>query len=416
MQEHYEDVRETRQLPEGSLNGRPDDGLWTALGTLFRWRWFVAGVTAIVAVAAVVISLLMPNWYAATVRVLPPEASAGNPLASALLRGTGSAASALLGGVSSDYARYLAILSSRRVMKSVVEEFDLINAYGLDDSEYPLEYTIAELEENVSFPVDEEYEFLAVVVLDKDRERAADMANFMVRQLNTINSELASLNAASYRRFVENRYNEAQVALDSVLDASQAFQAQYGVIDLDVQSQAYFGQLASLEASATLAEVQYEAQLAQLGPDNEEVQALRAVAQAAQGKVRAMLEGRESVLPIPRGAMSGVSREYIDLQRELAVQTQILEVIGPLYEQARFEEEKTVEAVQVVDAAEVPTMKAKPVRSVIVVVATLTGFLLAVVFVLLRGWWQRSYPYVSKRLRISVEKAGPRRKKVPIPN
>jgi capsule polysaccharide export protein KpsE/RkpR len=301
-------------------------------------------------------------------------------------------------------------------MKGVVEEFDLINAYDLEDSKYPLEYTIAELEENVSFPVDEEYEFLAVVVLDKDRERAAEMANFMVRQLNTINSELASLNAASYRRFVEGRYEEAQIALDSVMDATQAFQSEYGVIDLGVQSQAYFGQLASLEASATLAEVQYESQLAQLGPENAEVQALRAVAQAAQGKVRAMLEGRESVLPIPRGAMSNVSREYIDLQRELAVQTQILEVIGPLYEQARFEEEKTVEAVQVVDAAEVPTMKAKPVRSVIVVVATLTGFLLAVVFVLLQGWWQRSYPYVSKRLRISVEKAGPRRKKVPIPN
>ncbi len=415
MQE-FDDVQEPLQRADSSLNGRPSDGMWTALGTLYRWRMFIAGVTGLVAVAAVVISLLLPNWYAASARVLPPEAGGASPLASALLRsGAGSAASALLGGVSSDYARYLAILSSRRVLSSVVEEFDLVEAYDVEDSEHPSETALRMLEENVSFPVDEDYEFLSVVVLDQDRQRAADIANYMVRQLNAINSELASLSASTFRQFVESRYEESQTVLDSVLDATQAFQSQYGVVDLDVQSQAYFNQLASLEASATLAEVQYEAQLAQLGPENEEVQSLRAVARAAQGKVQALLEGRESVLPVPRGAMSGVARAYVDLQRELTVQSEILEVIGPLREQARFEEEKTVEAVQVVDPAVPPVRKAKPRRSVIVVVATLSGFLLTVLFVLLYSGWQRRSAYVTRRLRASVEKSTPR-KKVPIPN
>jgi capsule polysaccharide export protein KpsE/RkpR len=416
MQEHEEEVREPMPLSEGSTNGRADDGMWSALGTIFRWRVFIAGFTGLVAVGAIVVALLLPNWYAASVRVLPPEASAGNPLASALLRGTSSAASALLGGVTSDYARYLAILSSRRVLDSVVEEFDLIRAYNLEDSQYPHEYAVAEFRENVSFPVDDEYEFLSVVVFDKDPQRAADIANFMVRQLNAINSELSSQNAANYREFVEGRYEEARVALDSVLDATQAFQRQYGVVDLDVQSQAYFSQLASLEANATLAEVQYESQLAQLGPENPEVQALRAVAQAAQEKVQAMLNGSEAVLPVPRGSMSNVARAYADLQREFAVQTRILEVIGPMYEQARFEEEKTVEAVQIVDRAVPPPIKAKPQRSVLVVVSTITGFLLAILFVLSYDWWQRRYLYISRRLRTSVERGAPRRKKAPVPH
>ncbi|HYE57832.1 MAG TPA: GNVR domain-containing protein, partial [Rhodothermales bacterium] len=361
-------------------------------------------------------SLLLPNWYAASVRVLPPETSGANPLASALLRGgAGSAASALLGGISSDYARYLAILSSRRVMSSTVEEFDLVAAYDLEDAPHPHEAAIKQLEDNVSFPVDENYEFLSVVVLDKDPRRAANMANFMVRQLNAINSELASQNAASYRRFVQRRYDEAQMALDSVLDATQVFQQRYGVVDLDVQSQAYFSHLASLEANATLAQVQYEAQLAQLGPNNEEVQALRAVAAAAERKVQDVLAGRESVLPVPRGAMSSVARAYVDLQRELTVQSQILEVIGPLLEQARFEEEKTVEAVQVVDAAVPPVRKAKPRRSLLVITATLTAFLLTSLFVLAYAWWQRRYAYLAHRLRTSVEKSAPR-ERVPVSN
>jgi LPS O-antigen subunit length determinant protein (WzzB/FepE family) len=200
-----------------------------------------------------------------------------------------------------------------------------------------------------------------------------------------------------------------------VLDATQAFQRQYGVVDLDVQSQAYFSQLASLEASATLAEVQYEAQLAQLGPDNEEVRALRALAVSAEGKVDDLLEGRESVLPVARGAMSTVARAYVDLQRELTVQSQILEVIGPLLEQARFEEEKVVEAVQVVDPAVPPARKAKPRRSIMVILATLSGFLLSVLFVLAYAGWQRRYTYLTRRLRASVDRAAPR-KKMPIPN
>ncbi len=407
MQENRRETARPLLHEEGSLNGRAEDTLWTALGTLFRWRWFIAGITSLVAAAAIAFSLSMPNWYAASVRVLPPESSGGNPLTSALLRSTGSAASALLGGVSGDYARYLAILSSQRVLGSMVEEFDLVTAYDLQDSPHPREQALALLEANVSFPVDDDYEFLSVVVLDQDPRRAADMANFMVRRLNEINSELSSSNAANYRRSVEMRYDEAQAALDSVLDATQAFQQRYGILDLDVQTRAYFDQLASLEAGATRAEVEYEALLAQLGPDNPEVGALREVATAASGKVRSVLEGREGALPVPQGEMSNVARAYAELQREFIVQEQTLEVIGPLFEQARFEQEKTVEAVQVVDSAVPPVRKAKPARSVIVVTAALTGFLLVVLFVLLYAWWQRRHTYLARRLRASVEKRAP---------
>ncbi len=273
MQENHYEAREPRLREEGNLNGRAVDDVWLAVGTLFRWRRFIIGLTALVAVAAVVISLLLPKWYEASVRVLPPENSAGGGLAAALLKGPGSAASALLGGVSGDYARYLAILSSRRVLMSMVDEFDLVTEYELEDTSSPREWALMELEQNVAFPVDENYEFLSVVVLDQDPERAAAMANYMVKRLNEINSELSSQNAANYRQFVEMRYREAQAALDSVLDATQDFQKKYGVLDLDVQTQAYFDNLATLQANVTLAEIEYEALSAQLGADNPQVRA-----------------------------------------------------------------------------------------------------------------------------------------------
>lgn len=390
---------------EAGERGTPD-GLWLALGALFRWRWFLAGVTTLVAIAAVIISLTLPNWYAASARVLPPESSGANPLTAALMRNAGSAASALLGGVSSDYARYLAILSSRRVLESAVEEFDLERVYKVQDKEAPREEALRQLADNVSFPVDEDFEFLSIVVLDQDPRRAANMANFLVRRLNEVNTELTSQSASSYRQFIEGRYEEAEMALDSVLSAGQAFQRRYGILDLGVQTQAYFTQMAELRGREVAAQIQAEALRTQYGPENEEVRMLDQVAASTQARIAELLGGGEATFPIPQSEMSNVARQYVDLQREAAVQGQILEVIQPLLEQARFEEEKRVEAVQVVDAAVPPQKKAKPRRSILVATATLSGFLLAALFVLLYSSWRRNANLIAYRLRASSSRAG----------
>lgn len=377
-------------------------GIWFALGALLRGRWIILGLTVLVAASAVAISLRLPDWYASSVRVLPPESSGANPLTAALMKNAGSAASAFLGGPSSDYARYLAILSSRRVLEGLVDEFDLVEVYDLQDVPAPREEALRLLGTNISFPVDEDFEFLSVVVLDRNPRRAAAMANSAVARLNEINTELSSRNAATYRQFVQRRYDEADAALDSVLTAGQAFQRRYGIMDLDVQTEAYFSQLAELRGQATAAEIQYQAMNAQYGPENEEVLMLGRVAAAANGKISEMMAGGEATLPVAQGDMSNVARQYVDLQREAAIQGQILEVVQPLIEQARFEEEKRVEAVQVVDAAVPSVKKAKPSRSVLVATATLSGFLLSCLFVIALATWRRTSGYVSERLREAV--------------
>ena len=102
---------------------------------------------------------------------------------------------------------------------------------------------------------------------------------------------------------------------------------------------------------------------------------------------------------MPQDSVPGVVRQYAALELEQMIQTRILEVIGPLYEQARFDEEREAEAVQVVDYAVPPKLKAKPKRAVIVVAAALSAFLLAALFVLLYTWWQRRHAYFARRLR-----------------
>ena len=390
-------------------NGSPQDrerraqterAFWDVLGRLYRWRYFILLVTGGVAVAAVVLSLLLPVWYRASARVLLPASGGGSSLAASLLSNLPSAASALLGGgPAGDFTRYQAILTSRTLMEQAVDSFELVRVYELEESPRPIEQAVAALRGNTDFEIDLEFEFLSVLVYDRDPQRAADLANFLVRGLNRRNAELSAQSAATYRRFAERRYLEARQAIDSLLDANQRFQQAYGLFDLTAQTEAFLTQLAELRAGGVQAQVQYEALRDQFGPDNAQVRALQDVVRAADRQYRRALEGSEEVLPVAQDSVPGVVREYASLELERMIQTSILEVVGPMYEQARFDEEREFEAVQVVDYAVPPKRKAKPKRAVIVVAATLSAFLLAVLFVLLYTGWQRHHAYFARRLR-----------------
>ncbi len=387
---------------ERERSERAEATLWTVAGRLYSWRKFVVGVTGGVAVSAVVISLLLPNWYRASARVLVSDAQSGG-LSSAILGNLPAAASALLGGgPGGDYTRFLAILTSRSMMEAAVDSFNLIRVYDVEDTESPLEDAIRELRDNAEFEIDMEYDFLHVAVLDKDRERAAQMANFFVRRLNDVNARLSSESASNHRRFIQNRYFEARAEMDSLLNATQRFQQRYGVFDLPAQAENFFEQVATLRQSALEAEISHEALLAQYGPDNAQVRSMNAIAQAANRKYRQALEGHEELLPVPRAEVPTVAREFVALELEGTIQRTILEVLGPLNEQARFQEERETQAVQVVDEAVPPDRKAKPKRSIICILATLTAFFLSIGFVLVYEWWRRNHHVILQRLKFSA--------------
>ncbi len=392
---------------DAARRDRAERTLWTTLGTLYRWRRFILGVTGVVALLAVVITLLTANWYRAETRLLLPARSGTGLVSAAFLDNLPSAAKSFLGGSGGDYARYLTVLTSRTLYENVVDSFNLVQVYETAESQTPRQDALRTLADNVEFLIDDEYEFLSVAVNDTDRQRAADMANYFVAQLNDINAQLSSQSARGFRLFVEDRYNKTVAELDSVLLAVRVFQEKYGVLDLPKQGEQFFEYLATLRLAAIEAEGQYETLLSQFGPQNSMVQAAREAARAANGKYQAALAGRERLLPVPKDELPQVSLTYLELERERLILATLLEYIRPVLEEARFDEERKVEAVQVVDAAVPPARKAGPKRSLICIAATLSAFLLAVLFVLVYTWWQRNHAYFAHRLQEAAGEAAP---------
>ena len=366
---------------------RAEDALWTTLGTLYRYRRLVIGIPFCLAVITAIITLFISNYYRASSTVLLPE---GGSSASALLSNLSGGVSSLLGGASGDYVRYRGIIHSRSALSAAVDSFDLIQVYQLEEENFPQEEAIKLLSDNLQTILDQEFEYLKISVADKDPERAAALANFFVRYLNSTNALLASQNAANYRRYIERRVTEAYDTMGSILDTNEQFQRDHGVYDLPAQIQNFFQQIAALRASAVEAEIQHEVLRIQYGEDNAQVQALRNVAESANRKYVDALEGKEHLLPIPQSEAPDVMRQYMNIEMDRTIQQTILEVLAPIFEQARLQEEQDSYAVQVLDTAVPPTEKAGPKRTITVLASGLSTLILTILYILSMSWWRNN--------------------------
>ena len=379
-------------------NSKTSEIVWSLARTILARRWFVLGVTGITGIAAVVISLFLSNWYLAETRLLIPGQTSSGLLSSVISGGIGSSASSLLGGLVSDYQQQLAILDSRSLKQSVVEEFDLIDVYDLADSDAPMEYAIEELEGNIEFVVDNEYNYLSVQVYDKEPQRAADMANFFVEKLNQIGIKLSTETARAYRLTVENRYQETEDSLDAVLSAIRTLQQETGVLNLPAQGAAFMEGLAEWRSQIFAEEIKFETLLSLYGPNHSQTRAAQQAFERAKESYDLALEGQERLMPVPQDNLPDVALEFARLEKEVLILRTLLEFARPVLEEAQLNEERSAKPVQVLDPAIVPTEKARPWRAAICVVSTFSGFLLSLLYVLISSWWKRNYALIASNL------------------
>lgn len=370
--------------------------LWTALRDLYKRKVFIGFFTLLGAVASVVIALLLPVEYRAETKVILPDSGGSSMLG--ILESVAPGASSLLGGDSGSYTRYLSLVTSRTVMDSVVDRFDLEQRYETTDSEDPRGDAIRQLRKQFGFELALDFDYLALRVLDKDPETAARIANYFVEVLNREHIRLTSANARQNREFIGSRLDEAQAELDSAQVELQEFQELHGVLDVEQQGAAFFQGLASMRATVVQLEVQYGSLQRQYGDENPQTVAAREALREARSSLNRYTNGSDELMPVRMRDLPEVSRRYAEIYQDVVTQTRIIETVQPLYEQARFAEEREAEAVQVLDTAIAPTKKAKPQRKIIVLAMTMSILLLACCYVLLVAWWRRQGPTIIDRL------------------
>lgn len=353
-----------------------------------HWR-MIAKVCGVTFVLTCGLSLLLPNIYTATCRILPPQEDGGG-LSGMLgsMGGLASLAGISVGGSSGDL--YVGMLKSRTIADAIIDRFGLMEVY---DQEHRTK-THAALMKNVRVSLGKKDGIITVEVEDERAGRAAEMANGFVEELKKLNVMFNLNNAGRQRDFLEKRLSIVKADLAKAEDDLQLFQTENKAIKIDAQASAIIEAIAQLKGELASKEVELGVLLSSQTEQNPQVRALReGIVQINEqiGKLASSEAGKQVTgdIFIGTSAVPGLGVQYARKLREFKVQETLYELLTQQYEIAKIEEAKKTSTIQVLDEAVAPDKKSKPKRSLIVIMTTFVSGLIALFWAFIREYRQR---------------------------
>ena len=339
----------------------------------------ILGITAVVAIVAIVISLALPKSYIATTTLLPPQqnSTTGGALVSQL-----GGMAALAGGsigLRNPNDMYVAMFKSRTVEDAMVEHFGLMQEYhaGL------LSNASKAFDNHVKVDGNGKDGLIHVSVSDRDPRRAAELANGYVDQFRIQSQHLAITEASQRRLFFERELERAKNNLVNAEEALKQTEQTTGVIQLDSQTRALIESAVSLRAQITTREVQIQGMQTYATDENSQlVQAQRELEglRAQLAKLGGSEDSASGGLIVSKGQVSAAGLEYVRKLREVKYNETIFDILARQYEVAKLDEAKQGALIQVVDPAIPPDYRSSPKRGQIVIIATAVGFLLGLIW------------------------------------
>ncbi len=359
-------------------------------------------VTIVLAILAIVISLVLPKRYTATVTLLTPQQNSSLSAALSSQLGSLSGVAALAGGglgLKNPNDIFVAMLKSRTVEDAMVQHFELMKEYRekyLSDARRAFEHHTT---------VDGEGKdgLIRISIEDRDPNRAAELANGYVDQFQKLSEHLAITEASQRRLFFEKQLEQAKENLANSEEALKRTQQQTGMIQLDAQARALIESAASLRAQIAAKEVQIQAMQNYATRENTELVQAQTELQslnAQLAKLGGAADGTGDEIIEPRGRVTEAGLEYVRKLRDVKYYDTIFEILARQFELAKLDEAKQGAVIQVVDPAIPPDKRSFPKRAYIVVGATLAGLLIGICLALcLHGFqYLKSVPATNAKL------------------
>ena len=350
---------------------------------LAKHKRIVLGIPLVVAIAASIVSLLMPNIYTGTTRILPPQQSAS--AATALLNQLGGAAGVLAGatggalGIRNPNDLYVGMLRSRSVADNLIVRFDLVKVYDenrLSDARKYLQKqtTIVAGRDGI----------ITIEVDDRDPKRAAELTNAYVDELMKLTKVLAVTEAAQRRLFFERQLLQAKDNLTAAEVVARQGLQKGGLAQVDAQGRSMIEVTARLRAQISAKEVQLGAMRTFAAEGNPELQRAQQELEALRREL-ARIEGSSPVAAVGKGNASGsTGLDNLGRLRDVKYYEFLYELLAKQYELAKIDEAKDATVIQIMDKAIEPDRKSKPKPSFIALLSAFAALVMSIVWAFVR--------------------------------
>jgi uncharacterized protein involved in exopolysaccharide biosynthesis len=358
----------------------PDINLADLLIALGQEKITWLSVTLMAALLGVVMSWLAQPVFVARSSILPAQQS-GNTSALAGLGGLGGLAglagvAGLAGAMKSSDDMYIAFMRSQTVQLALIEQLNLKERYGaktLDD-------TRDALNRQLSLVSDKKSGLIIVLAQDQDPAFAAQLANQQVVELNVLLSRLAVTEAQQRRMYLEQQVAKTQKDL---VDAEVRFkeaQQKSGIRVTSMLAESGIRAGADLRSQIMSKELQMQTLGRFATAQNPEMVRMAGELSVLRAQLKKLEEGTGQITPA-----SPLQQEASQAFRDLKNQEAMLDAFVRQLEVAKLDEAKEGPAVQVLDVAIAPEVRAQPQRKKMVIAYAVVGLAIGLVLAVLKA-------------------------------
>jgi capsule polysaccharide export protein KpsE/RkpR len=412
------------EIPEARSDSVVSPNWIMNASVLLLHRRFLVKAAAIALLANIAIAFLIPVRYESTARIMPPETSgSGTALLGALagkaLGGDvlGGIAASLLGGHNTG-SLFINLLQSDTVTGHLVDRFQLQSIYH---KRYRVD-ACKVLIRRTRIEQDKKSGVITITVTDARPDRARDIAQAYLDELNLMVNRTNTSSAHRERVFIENRLAAVRVELDKAEAALSNFSSTHMTIDLREQTRATVDAAAKLQGELIATQGEMTSLHEIYGDSNVRLRA--AEARAANLKSELAKIGGTSA-SLSKGAEGGkdsndteedsgdfsypplrqlprLAVPYGNLYRNVRVQEAVFELLTQQFEIAQLQEAKDIPVLSVIDSPGIPDKRSFPPRTLSILVLTIVEGLAISVFIILRFHWRAIDP-ADPRRRIAAE-------------
>jgi len=397
------------ELENEKCTPAPAEPRWVVHGRLL-WarRTMLARVTGISLIVSLAIAFCIPKEYKATTSIMPPDEQSSSAMMLAALTShlgslgaLGGLAGSLGGHSSSDL--FIALLHSSTVSGDLIDRFNLQHVYR---NRYRVD-TAKHLAHLTKITADKKSGVITIEVVDKDRERARELAQAYLDELNQLVTRTNTSAAHRERVFIEQRLHSVQADLEDAEVNLSRFSSNNTAIDIKEQTRAMVDAGARVQAELIVEQSGLESLRQIYGDGNVRVRESEARIASLQSQLAGMTgssnsssgeelhdvatnatdsSGNPELYP-PLRQLPRLGVPYADLSRRVRVQEVVYELLTQQYETARIQEAKDIPAVNVIDPPGLPEKKFSPHRLWITLALTFFAFVIASSQILARHYW-----------------------------
>ncbi|MCB0520661.1 MAG: hypothetical protein H6577_09155 [Lewinellaceae bacterium] len=342
------------------------DNLLGVIETIFKWKKIILYTCLATFIGACIIVLLLPVYYKSTTVFYAASPEMSYP---EKLFGRTTEAAKVYGG-ETDRDRILSIAKSGELTQFMVDSFHLYEHYDINPNKRFAAYYVAEEFSDHFEVLKTKYDAIELSIEDTDKELAARMANAARDHIAFLAQKLLKESQEKILNALSSNITDKEKQLDVLNDSMQAMRQRYGVYNTEAQSEGLSQLVIEAESKLYNTEAKVEA-LEAVKFKRDTINLLKASVKGYENELLRLNERLQLF-------NSGMAKAEVMKEMQFRASTQ-LSADKELYKLYLATFNSDIPAILLQEPGEVPIIKSRPRRGLIVVAATLVAFVFSVI-------------------------------------